>query len=1172
MAVRERIVIHIEGKEADYLRSVSKVMIATTLLNRKLEQNRRLAHGSANTLEMALGYQLGQAAKMAGLFGQRLLKMNLKGFGVELAGITTGLLLMKASLATGRWIAKAWGSTINFLRASVAGLTAAVIGMVGALAAANREFSQLQMRPFAGGGTAAAAASMRGPLSHGGMQIMGMAATQQMVGTLNRAHPGFASNNGRLINQMAQAVGYDPKAAVAYAQALASSKTSGSSQPVSDFLKSQGFIYSGVAEKAAGMKAENLRGAITSGQLTPGEMGGQEGRLQNSLMGQIKGMLPRMFDVFSTIGGPLLPGLKTALRDIEGIFVTALHRMTGTIHAFGLDTFIPGMVAQVQRFADWITKIVVQDLPRLMGVLRSIRDWWQEFWTKTGKWFSDLEDRMLKFEEAAATSWQMVRNVFGKFWEWYKDRMHQWNDLINNNAGMYELWGDRVGELLMGFLTMVTRFKDVFFELLPQINRFFKFLTEDVFPKLGDFAEEFARAFTAIFPIIRSIVTALLPLLSLITLLTAGLNALGGAGSAVALGLGFLGMSMRGHRGGGMFMSGMFNPVDPLKQTLQQKQSVMYQTGTRANRGRGAMFSPGTNKLRPGVNWGRGFVSGGAMAMGTMMLAGLAGAAGGDNQITSGLSEAAMMSAPLMFIPGYGMAMAGAVGGQLMVNKANEMRGYHTAGTAGAIGRGVQAAGLTMGTAAAMTAAGMAGPPGWVVAAIIAASAGVQYLVSGREGAQNQKEFEEAGRELGLLQATTFKGDIGLQATRQGIRNQMKAYDTLAGDDSRIAALAIKNGASFAETKAAILAGQGGVTAEGLKSISKYESAMDRIADITGQTGDEVENMADRWGLALHNAADEVEYYFRLTERFKTYRDPDTGTLRGITQKDFRSNFTGMFSEAAEGGFFSETGWRPGTTTQQARQQSGAAMSNLFAFLEGGGELKAGNEEARDFMKTTRDAFVAAGITGSRQGSQWAALAKPGALEAAAKEMGYDIDPAMLLPLLDELTRVSEVGTDLDAFKKTQLGEQMNTLMKGTGLDKYDTLGERNKFMKTAMESGDPEGALTLLNLDIHSEATKDAAKSLATLKDAANEAAIALGNIPRPGQTVSPGHPGRNPGRRLPPPEDNTASRSPGATYDADRIKQFDTRTWQEHLVGKPQGGWQIPFWDYWRPGNPFN
>ena len=1170
MAVTERVRIHIETS-AD-LDGYSKTMIANTLLKRQLKQTDKLSRGYANTLETAIAYQLGQAAKAAGLFGQRLLKMNLKGFGIELAGITTGLLLMKASLATGRWIAKAWGSTINFLKASVAGLTAAVIGMVGALAAANREFSQLQMRPFAGGGTSMAAASMRGPLSHGGMQMMGMAATQQMVGTLNRAHPGFARNNGRLINQMSQAVGYDPKAAVAYAQALASSKTSGSAQPVSDFLKSQGFIYSGVAQKAAGMKAENLRGAITSGQLTPTEMGGQEGRLTNSLMGQIKGMLPRMVDLFSTIGGPLLPGLKSALRDIETIFVTALHRMTGTIHAFGLNTFIPGMVAQVQRFADWITKIVVQDLPRLMGVLRSIRDWWQEFWTKTGKWFSDLEDRMLKFEEAAATAWQMVRNVFGKFWEWYKERMHEWNDLINNNAGMYELWGDRLGNLLMGFLSMITRFRNVFFDLLPDINRFFLFLTDEVFPKLGDFAEEFAKAFKAIFPIIKGIVTALMPLLATITALVTGLNMLGGTGSAVALGLGFLGMSMRGHRGGGMFLSGMLNPVDPSKQTAQQAKSVMYQTGYRANRGRGVMIGDmNDGRVRPGVRWGRGFVSGGAMAMGTMMLAGLAGAAGGDNQITSGLSESAMMSAPLMFIPGYGMAMAGAVGGQLMVDRANKMRGAHTAGTAGAIGRGVQAGGLAAGYMAAMAptwaAAGVAGPPGWAVAAIISLAAGAQYLVSARKGAQNQKDFEQRGVDLGILQGDTFKGDIGLESTRQGIRNQMKAYDTLAGDDSRIAALAIKNDASFADTKAAILAGQGGVTAEGLKSISKYESAMDRISEITGQTGDEVENMADRWGLALHNAADEVEYYFRLTERFKTYRDPVTGGLRGITQKDFRSNFTGMYSEAVEGGYFSETGWRPGTTTQQARQQSAASMQNLFAFLEGGGELTAGNEEARDFMKTTRDAFVAAGITGSRQGTEWAALAKPGALEAAAKEMGYDIDPAMLLPLLDEMTRVSEVGTDLTAFKKTQLGEQMNTLMKGSGLDKYDTLGERNKFMKTALESGDPEGALTLLNLDIHSEATKDAAKSLATLKDAANEAAIALGNL-RPGQTVSPNHPGRSGrGGTHRPPEDNTASRSPGATHDADRIKQFDSRTWQEHLIGKPQDGWQIPFVDYWNP-----
>ena len=94
MAVTERVRIHIETS-AD-LDGYSKTMIANTLLKRQLKQTDKLSRGYANTLETAIAYQLGQAAKAAGLFGQRLLKMNLKGFGIELAGITTGLLLMKA--------------------------------------------------------------------------------------------------------------------------------------------------------------------------------------------------------------------------------------------------------------------------------------------------------------------------------------------------------------------------------------------------------------------------------------------------------------------------------------------------------------------------------------------------------------------------------------------------------------------------------------------------------------------------------------------------------------------------------------------------------------------------------------------------------------------------------------------------------------------------------------------------------------------------------------------------------------------------------------------------------------------------------------------------------------------------------------------------------------------
>jgi len=1176
----ERVDVALTGDASNLIKAYSDAMLMHNVWLRDAKRKQKAFTGYMSGLDRAVAFQLGQAAKAAGLFGQRLLKMNLKGFGIEMAGITAGLLLMKASLATGRWVARAWGSTINFLRASVAGLTAAVIGMVGALAAANREFSQLQMRPFAGGGTSAAAASMRGPLSHGGMQMMGIAATQQMVGTLNRAHPGFASNNGRLINQMSQAVGYDPKAAVAYAQALASSKTSGSAQPVSDFLKSQGFIYSGVAQKAAGMKVENLRGAITSGQLTPTEMGGQEGRLTNSLMGQIKGMLPRMVDVFSTIGGPLLPGLKNALHDIETIFITALQRMTGTIHQFGLNTFIPGMVAQVQRFADWITKIVVQDLPRLMGVLRSIRDWWMEFWTKAGRWFSDLEDRMLKFEEAARTTWQMVRNLFGKFWEFYKERMHQWNDLINANAGAYEGFGDALGSFLVGFLKMVTRFKDAFFEALPQINKFLRFLRDEVFPALGDFAEAFANAFSSALPVIQSMVTALMPLLVLLTGIAGVLNSIpGGGGSAALLGLGFLGMSMRGHRGAGMFMSGLFNPMSKANMTKQQIQSPMYNMGP--------MFQPKPNSMRPGMMWGKSLISGGGMMMGSFAGAAAISAFGGGNPIAQAASTALSSAAPLFFVPGgYGAPAAGLVGGQLLINQAGKMKGGEQAGQTGGMGATIQAASL-MGAAAvaAPKAAAALMATGWGVpaaAAILAGSYGLQYMISKKKGEQNLEAYMRGGRTEGTAQANEFKRLIGTQGSRQGIREQMRAFDVMMADDSRLAELAEQRDISLPELRKQLIAERAGVKSTGLMAIDAYTSAMSNISNITGQTADEVENLADRWGLALHNAGDEVEYFFRLTEKYRTYRTQG-GHLTGITQADFRSNFTGMFGERVANSRYSENGRRPGTNTQQARQQSAAALQNLGAYLENGGLLTDINiPEVQDVLQTTYDAFVAAGITGSRQGSQWTALATPGRLHGALTDMGYDFDPSVLIPFLAELTSIGETGTDVEAFKATALGSQMNTLMQGIGQtpwgkEKWGTQTKREAAMLSAMQSGDPEGALTLLNLDIHSEATKDAASASAELARQARAAAQALGLIAgdyvaEHGTKMGRRHRSANPNIDRDPilGTDDLDGRSPGAQLDRRRLAEiqkarFDLSKWDWGLTGLAGSGIKSTFTRSW-------
>jgi hypothetical protein len=84
-------------------------------------------------------------------------------------------------------------------------------------------------------------------------------------------------------------------------------------------------------------------------------------------------------------------------------------------------------------------------------------------------------------------------------------------------------------------------------------------------------------------------------------------------------------------------------------------------------------------------------------------------------------------------------------------------------------------------------------------------------------------------------------------------------------------------------------------------------------------------------------------------------------------------------------------------------------------------------------------------------------------------------------------------------FKDSQIGKSMNEML--TGPMSW-TQEDADKYLQTALSSGDPEGALEQLNVLLWSDKARDAAAQIAALGDAADRAAIALGVIGEPGST----------------------------------------------------------------------
>ena len=267
MARDETVRVSIKGDSSDLQRALATGAISLEAFNKILGQQNKLLMTQRDTLDFALGRALSRTGARLGDFGRKLLRMNLKGFGIELAAVTASLLLMKASLATGRFIMNAWSSTVSFMTASVAGLTAGLVGLIGVLAAANQEFAQFVMTPHFGNNMVQTVAPMRQAMASIPVQMMGITNNAAVMNSLGR-NAATQGEMGQIMPALARLANGDPRAYVAMAKTLGQSVTQGSSQPFSETLGAQGSIFKGVAQRAAATPTPDLIASLLSGPVS----------------------------------------------------------------------------------------------------------------------------------------------------------------------------------------------------------------------------------------------------------------------------------------------------------------------------------------------------------------------------------------------------------------------------------------------------------------------------------------------------------------------------------------------------------------------------------------------------------------------------------------------------------------------------------------------------------------------------------------------------------------------------------------------------------------------------------------------------------------------------------------------------------------------------------------
>ena len=1104
MAVEQKVVIRVEI-DPDMSKAAAVNAFLTTL-DKKLGKTNKQLSKTVDLLKAGMAYHLANVAKKMAAFGKAILKVNFKGLIVELALVTAGLVAMKGTLAAGRGIMRGWANTVDFLKVTTAGFTAGLVVLVSTLMAANRQFQQTQLSPFIGGMQNAREAM--GALRAESLGLMGVQGISGAAAQMARA----GTDSRRItpiLKQIADISSGDPKAFQAMTQAVSQVQSSGKTQAGVKALTDLGPMFSEAAGKAGTMSADEFMKAMASGELTPDAFKGQMDKLGNTLMGGFKGMITKFYTSLADMGMIFLDPLRNALAQIEHILLRSLFRVQGTITSFGLETFIPKLISGVERFSNWWVKLIINDLPKLMEMYGNIAEWWRNFTAGTSKFFGKMGESMDKFRESGAAAWTMWKNIFREIGDFMGGRFKEYDEDITDNLKQFQHFGTTFGRVVSGLLGVVTAFKDEFMGMLPELNDFFDFLTMEVFPVMEDFAVQFAKSFKSALPVIRNIASVFLPMLKALNSLIGAIGGSSGLGGLAVLVAGWLTMSRGGQASMGWMRRGYMG-VDPAP---IGKGSWSYALGQGfAGRAGAARTAAGAGGMAGIWGGGKAFFGGGgaqaramarmaphelAMAqalgtpigpqgnmfqrgMGRLKGAGMKGMFGRGGMRPGGLSlSKGMGMGPMMAMMMGSQLLGGIMGGQ-HGEAVSQAGSYAAMGSMFGVGGAVAGAGLGMAMTANKARTGKGGALSGAAAGAAIGSfipgigtvggAVIGGVIGWMRGSSNAKKLADAGRDLARDMIDNITEGFE-EKSRSEINEDRDALVELLNDEVRMKDIAKQKGVTYKafdaemrlqqETMEKELYGPDGV----MTRISKSATT---LADITGDSADDIEDNAERWGIALQEGENAIDKYIqKLNEPFNE-----------MSSEEISSIITGSVYDT-----FMNTPADIAENQRRAKDESKAAINALFTDMEATGEVD------MDLWTAVRQTGLGVGSSLGLEGNELMDFVAAGlaGLGGLAKEGGYNISP----DLLNELTGSWDgtggfTKTTIEDFKKSDFYAQNLTQMGGLiGMDQNE-LDDRVNAMFLA---GDAEQQLEILNQTLHSEA----AKSLAEYIDETNKATAAV-------------------------------------------------------------------------------
>ena len=425
-------------------------------------------------------------------------KLSFIAIAAEIALFTAGLLAVKALLVTGRVAVQGYQIALKGLSAAAAGVATGL----AVAAAAIREFQEVQLTPFFGGGQQGARGARQLSRSF-------TSQTRSLLGESTGAVAGsFAQAGIRrgnvLAGQLFNLSGGDAKAVQSLAAAFASAQKSGDTAGLITALQgARGFRADSIAE---GASLSSIIGTVSGGGATASAFQGLGDAFAGTFIGTLKAEAETFKSIFANIGEPLLKPFRDSFLQISQIIRNDVLGIAQIMREFGPDSMAPALVGFTDAVSEFIRSNIVQNVSDIAGAA----DKFINFFRSVGDFFTGFGDWLRSYEGAANVVMDMFRAMFGRS---AGGLFRDFSNLIENNRELFISFGDALGNVLNSIKLGFLQGNRGFFGSLPRLIDTLNMVATSVLPNLYEVFGAMTPLFERFPEIIRDISETLGPML-----------------------------------------------------------------------------------------------------------------------------------------------------------------------------------------------------------------------------------------------------------------------------------------------------------------------------------------------------------------------------------------------------------------------------------------------------------------------------------------------------------------------------------------------------------------------------------------------------------------------------------------------------------------------------------